>query len=80
MAWNKLSETLATPDHPILGKCETCKLMQAIASSEANWFMRIPVQITSVTTEHVTKSMKIFQPSFNVKTAKEYPKGNSGQS
>lgn len=54
--------------------------MQAITSSEANWYIRIPVQNTSATNEklqlgfnheHVTKLMKMLQPSFDVKTAKE---------
>lgn len=73
-------KVIAIPDHPILGKCEACKLMQAITSSEANWYMRILVQNTSATNEklrlgfnheHVTKLMEMLQPSFNVKTAKE---------
>ena len=73
-------KVIAIPDHSILGKCEACKLIQAITSSEANWYMRILVQNTSATNdklrlgfnhEHVTKLMKMLQPSFNVKTAKE---------
>ena len=31
-----LPEVIAIPDDPILGKCEACKLMQAITLSEAN--------------------------------------------
>ena len=73
-------KVIAIPDDPILGKCEACKLLQAITSSEANWYIRILVQNTSATNEklrlgfnheHVTKLMKMLQPSFNLKTAKE---------
>lgn len=73
-------KVIAIPDHPILGKCEACKLMQAITSSEANWYMRILVQNTSANNEklrlgfnheYLTKLMEMLQPSFNVKTAKE---------
>ena len=37
-------KVIAMPDDPILSKREACKLMQAITSSEANWYIRILVQ------------------------------------
>ena len=42
---------IAMTHDPILGKCEACKLMQAITSSEANWYTRKLVQNTSATNE-----------------------------